>query len=775
MRKRFVFQSMGLLVCLCVFGLAGIAIAESDAELIRLDPNELAWADPNPATASSFNAIGYEPARLFDNSGMSGETWIYGNESDPSIEVIAPWPDGRVTHADVHTRCWINNQAEEDDEDPTDPLAPWVMIDLGQSYDIGRMEIWNYANAGQSQMDRGTNRADIEYSSDGTNWTTAADDLPIELCITSLDYGNDVINPTIFNLNQAARFVRLSNLQGPRMFNDVALGEVRFYTRNLIPTAINLIPNMGIGIPVDENDGLGIVEFSWEPDATSGSEVCNLIIGTDPNLTGSNIVINNVTSPYEPASGLLDHGTVYYWRIDTIDPGTDNSYIATFTSVGKTSNPVPFDDDISISPQGVSLNWRGDALGGNYKVLFGTTSGSLAQIGIVASPAELLPIGPNDLDPATTYYWRVEELNDSNVAYAPGDEWSFTTGDLVGEWLLSGNATDTSGYGNNGTISGATNNSTSPLPNALQFDGLTNNVTISGSESLNPYYMSIALWVNPNEVEYPEIQDVLARCSTTGAWGAYAVNTEPNVHSIGGGFSKKTGGWTVAKDLACQNDEWQFYVFTYDGNTHKSYRNGELRGVSTSALRSPVLDSGDKELTFGVSFQRALVNLFWGGIDDVRIYGYAINAATVESLYNQAPTTVAKDAVPASGTVNVAPSTELSWTAGKGAASHNLKVGTGVDPNTFEITGVFIDETGLTSTTYTPASALPEGTKLYWQVNESDGIDVLTGNIWSLTTYQCSPIPVGDLTGDCVVNLADFAILAADWLQCNRDPITLCP
>lgn len=38
----------------------------------------------------------------------------------------------------------------------------------------------------------------------------------------------------------------------------------------------------------------------------------------------------------------------------------------------------------------------------------------------------------------------------------------------------------------------------------------------------------------------------------------------------------------------------------------------------------------------------------------------------------------------------------------------------------------------------------------------------------------CWPIPVADLTGDCEVNFEDFAVMAREWLDCNRTDDT-CP
>ena len=39
---------------------------------------------------------------------------------------------------------------------------------------------------------------------------------------------------------------------------------------------------------------------------------------------------------------------------------------------------------------------------------------------------------------------------------------------------------------------------------------------------------------------------------------------------------------------------------------------------------------------------------------------------------------------------------------------------------------------------------------------------------------ECTIKPVADITGDCRVDMADFAEMASDWLRCTLDPIEAC-
>lgn len=74
-----------------------------------------------------------------------------------------------------------------------------------------------------------------------------------------------------------------------------------------------------------------------------------------------------------------------------------------------------------------------------------------------------------------------------------------------------------------------------------------------------------------------------------------------------------------------------------------------------------------------------------------------------------------------------------------------------------------------TGTTFAPAG-LEWGQTYYWQVVYNDGVDVIASAVWSFTVAAgpvCDGTLVGDINNDCLTNLADFAIMAAEWLDCT--------
>jgi hypothetical protein len=122
------------------------------------------------------------------------------------------------------------------------------------------------------------------------------------------------------------------------------------------------------------------------------------------------------------------------------------------------------------------------------------------------------------------------------------------------------------------------------------------------------------------------------------------------------------------------------------------------------------------------------------------------------------------------GTGGVSPSALLTWTADPSASSMNVYFG---PPGS--MTEV-LHATAATS--YDPV--LDWQTTYNWRVDTTVGGVTWEGDLWSFTTIipVCNggtPQP-GDLDGNCVVDMRDFALLAANWLVCGwNPPESYCP
>ena len=72
---------------------------------------------------------------------------------------------------------------------------------------------------------------------------------------------------------------------------------------------------------------------------------------------------------------------------------------------------------------------------------------------------------------------------------------------LVGFWPFTGNATDVSGNGNNGIVTGASLSADrfSASNSAYSFNGTTNYISVPSNSTLSGYTdMSISVWINPD-------------------------------------------------------------------------------------------------------------------------------------------------------------------------------------------------------------------------------------------------------------------------------------
>ncbi|HOA75073.1 MAG TPA: phosphodiester glycosidase family protein [Phycisphaerae bacterium] len=102
---------------------------------------------------------------------------------------------------------------------------------------------------------------------------------------------------------------------------------------------------------------------------------------------------------------------------------------------------------------------------------------------------------------------------------------------------------------------------------------------------------------------------------------------------------------------------------------------------------------------------------------------------------------------PAHEAVHVPLDSVLSWTAGAGAASHDVYLGT-TSPGTFR--------GNQTDTTFDPGP-LSVGTTYYWRIDEVNDNGTTTGTVWSFTTQYY----LGDTDNDGDVDQEDFGLLQA--------------
>ncbi|MFB0555997.1 MAG: LamG domain-containing protein [Phycisphaerae bacterium] len=166
--------------------------------------------------------------------------------------------------------------------------------------------------------------------------------------------------------------------------------------------------------------------LSWTPGF--GSKLHTVYFGETfdevDNATGGS---PQGTATYSP--GTLRMAKTYYWRVDEFDIlETHKGDVWSFTTEGAVTAINPANGSVDVTQTPV-LTWE-PGFGATHEVYFGTdaTSLELKSSGNLGSES----YDPGQLEWNTTYYWRVDEVNNAN-ADSPwtGPLWSFTTANFL--------------------------------------------------------------------------------------------------------------------------------------------------------------------------------------------------------------------------------------------------------------------------------------------------------------------------------------------------------
>jgi len=142
------------------------------------------------------------------------------------------------------------------------------------------------------------------------------------------------------------------------------------------------------------------------------------------------------TATYTP--GPLKLGKTYYWRVDEFDAvATFKGDVWSFTTQGAVGSPNPSNGAVDVK-QTPTLSWSPGVHAASHQLYFGTdkeavrnaNTGSPEYKGTKALGSE--SYDPVKLEWDTTYYWRVDEVNNVNPDSPwKGGIWSFTTANFL--------------------------------------------------------------------------------------------------------------------------------------------------------------------------------------------------------------------------------------------------------------------------------------------------------------------------------------------------------
>ncbi|HUS74111.1 MAG TPA: LamG-like jellyroll fold domain-containing protein [Sedimentisphaerales bacterium] len=267
----------------------------------------------------------------------------------------------------------------------------------------------------------------------------------------------------------------------------------------------------------------------------------------------------------------------------------------------------------------VELSWMPGAFVNEHKVYFGTAADQMLLLAEVTDSCSVMAPA---LERATTYYWCVDEVQpDGSVA--AGDVWSFNTGKLIGFWKLDGDADDSSGNGNHGTVNGDPNQVIGQIGGALQFDGIDDYIRTDYATDLPAW--TVAVWVNS-----PAAPKKAAPSGPVHRENNFQISWNHSSADFCGAAALRVGDkWYAASFSELEANQWYHLAATYDGENLKAYKNGVLITDNPDPSGAPDKESATLKFARHANYG----DHFEGTIDDVRIYSYDLTADEVTAIY----------------------------------------------------------------------------------------------------------------------------------------------
>ncbi|HPC94340.1 MAG TPA: discoidin domain-containing protein [Sedimentisphaerales bacterium] len=297
---------------------------------VRDDVNDASRSDPRGVLVSQGQtATTFDPSYLAygqtyfwrvdevnappDNTIFKGEVWSFTVEpyAYPITHIIATsnaasepesGPEKTVDGSGLNAADLHSTVASDMWAGTTGGAEPvWIQYEFDKVYALYELKVWNYNLAFELMFGFGFKDVTIEYSADGTEWTSLGD----FQFARGTAKANYAANTVVGLGGVAARFVRLTAKSGYGMMGTYGLSEVRFSYVPIQPREPQ--PEDGaIDVSVD-------AILDWRAGRQAASHEVYLS-SDEAAVTDGTALVDSVTqSYYDP--GTLDLGTEYYWKI----------------------------------------------------------------------------------------------------------------------------------------------------------------------------------------------------------------------------------------------------------------------------------------------------------------------------------------------------------------------------------------------------------------------------------------------------------------------------
>lgn len=232
----------------------------------------------------------------------------------------------------------------------------------------------------------------------------------------------------------------------------------------------------------------------------------------------------------------------------------------------------------------------------------------------------------------TLYVWAYNSCGNSGVTALTQSTTGIPVNGLIAYYPFNGDASDSSGNSNNGTVYGASLTADRfGNPNAAySFDGIDDYILVANSSSFPQTAITISFWLNRNNQAVTGNENYISKEK---AFQTYLYNS-PKMSS---GLWKGTPGvWSDYQSSSSIpfDSNWLFYSFTYDNATHiaNTYINGVLDSTLVDSDPNSIVRTSSSPMYIG---RNGSANVYYikGFMDDIRIYNRALTDKEVLQLY----------------------------------------------------------------------------------------------------------------------------------------------
>ncbi len=368
---------------------------------------------------------------------------------------------------------------------------------------------------------------------------------------------------------------------------------------NLGYTGLNDIAGSGSSVnSIDINQGT----LAFSSNAGNGGTAASTI-----NMTGGTISGNGGGNTFNWFYGNT------YTPILTSSASSVDSVISANLNIRLNSptNSITFNVAQGTTPDGVDLRVSGNVTAAST----GDNQGGIIKTGA----GTMLLSGANTYDGSTTI--DAGTLQIGGVPTAPYN--------AVAHYTFAGNLNDVTGNGHNGSAVGSPTYTTGRFGQAITFNGANQGMTAPYSATLPTSAYTVSFWENVSS--YATSTFFSTRTGSSDGTFDIQLTAAGTLH---GDIGSGGGNWiTTTADAATTlpTNVWNMVTYTVNGSGYQIYVNGvpAANGSGTYSA-TPLFIGSTNTLTLGEQSSASWLN---GSMDDVYVFGNALTAAQVNSLY----------------------------------------------------------------------------------------------------------------------------------------------